>query len=134
MATAALRRACVLLAASLAVAHHLGSADAGALRALQATNSTAVDDDADESWRDPVTWLVVSVFGLRLSDFLLGAIRRRLCPKEKVVVMSCPEMGTLRPDGRPPYDQPVMDKVAAVSYTHLPSPRDATLSRMPSSA
>ena len=47
----------VLLAVGLTVAYHIGSVNAGAFRALQATNSTAVDDDGDgESWRDPVTW------------------------------------------------------------------------------
>jgi serine/threonine protein kinase len=31
---------------------------------------------------------------------------------QKVVVMSCPEIGTLRPDGSEPFDQNVMDKVS----------------------
>eukprot|EP01044_Picomonas_judraskeda_P022663 COSAG03_NODE_5715_length_1189_cov_22.644037_1_plen_183_part_01 len=48
----------------------------------------------------------------RASDFGVAAVRRRLCPKRKVIVMSCPEHGTLRRDGKGPYDQPVMDKVA----------------------
>ena len=48
----------------------------------------------------------------RASDFGVAAVRRRLCPKRKVIVMSCPEHGTLRRDGKGPYDQPVMAKVA----------------------
>ena len=35
--------------------------------------------------------------------------------KEKRVVMSCPEWGTLDRDGGPPYDQHVMDKVSELS-------------------
>jgi hypothetical protein len=31
---------------------------------------------------------------------------------KKVVVMSCPELGTRDPYGDPPYDERVMDKVA----------------------
>ena len=48
----------------------------------------------------------------RASDVGVAAVRRRLCPKRKVIVMSCPEHGTLRRDGKGPYDQPVMDKMA----------------------
>ena len=33
----------------------------------------------------------------------------------KAIVMSCPEMGTLNPDGSGPYDQKVMDKVSELS-------------------
>ena len=33
-------------------------------------------------------------------------------PARKRIVMSCPEMGTLKQDGGPPYDQRVMDKVS----------------------
>jgi hypothetical protein len=33
----------------------------------------------------------------------------------KAIVMSCPEMGTLKPDGSGPYDQKVMDKVSELS-------------------
>lgn len=47
----------------------------------------------------------------RLSDFSIGAMRRWCCPRRKVVVMSCPEKSTLKPDGSGPYDQHVMDKV-----------------------
>ena len=35
-----------------------------------------------------------------------------MCVERKVVVMSCTEMGPLSLDGGPPYDQPVMDKIA----------------------
>eukprot|EP01043_Picozoa_sp_COSAG02_P055664 COSAG02_NODE_6492_length_3539_cov_1.962209_2_plen_658_part_00 len=55
----------------------------------------------------------------RLSDHFLARVRRRLCPKRKVVVMSCPEKGTLRPDGAEPYDQEVMEKVAELQRRGL---------------
>ena len=32
-------------------------------------------------------------------------------PNHRVIVMSCPEHGTLDPNGGPPYSQSVMDKV-----------------------
>ena len=48
----------------------------------------------------------------RLSDFSIGAARRRCCPRRKVIVMSSPEEGTRRADGRGPYNERVMDKVA----------------------
>ena len=48
----------------------------------------------------------------RLSDFSIGAVRRRLCPRRKAVVMSAPEEGTRRADGQGPYDEPAMDKLA----------------------
>ena len=48
----------------------------------------------------------------RLSDFSVGAARRRCCPRRKVIVMSSPEEGTRRADGRGPYNERVMDKVA----------------------
>ena len=37
-------------------------------------------------------------------------------PGKKVLVMSCPETGTLDPYGGPPYDQQVMDRVAQMSH------------------
>eukprot|EP01047_Picozoa_sp_COSAG01_P038736 COSAG01_NODE_3159_length_6488_cov_8.505400_5_plen_627_part_00 len=59
-----------------------------------------------------LTFLAALPIAGRLSDHFLARVRRRLCPKRKVVVMSCPEMGTLRLDGAGPYDQEVMEKVA----------------------
>eukprot|EP01043_Picozoa_sp_COSAG02_P038193 COSAG02_NODE_2926_length_7728_cov_3.194521_9_plen_302_part_01 len=55
----------------------------------------------------------------RLSDYCLGAVRRRLFPRRKVVVMSCPEKGTLRAGGEAPYDQDVMEKVAELQRRGL---------------
>jgi hypothetical protein len=47
----------------------------------------------------------------------------------KAIVMSCPEMGTLKPDGSGPYDQNVMDKVSELSkldFVHLGFDRAGT--------
>ena len=80
----------LLLAAAVGATAHGESANAGTLRALQTTNSTAaVLPEARQSWNDPF-WLVVGVFALRTSDWLLGAIRCLLGPERKVVVLSCP--------------------------------------------
>ena len=40
-----------------------------------------------------------------MSNFLRGVAPRCPCPKRKVIVMGCPETGTLSPGGLPPYDQ-----------------------------
>jgi hypothetical protein len=61
---------------------------------------------------------VLPVVG-RLSDHFLARVRRCLCPKRKVIVMSCPETGTLRADGAGPYDQEVMEKVAELQRRKL---------------
>eukprot|EP01045_Picozoa_sp_COSAG04_P032664 COSAG04_NODE_6478_length_1318_cov_1.804758_1_plen_100_part_00 len=37
---------------------------------------------------------------------------------KKVIVMSCPEEGTLDPFGGPPYDQKVMDKIEEMQQAH----------------
>ena len=55
----------------------------------------------------------------RLSDFWFRAVRRRLCPRRKVIVMSCPEHGTRRADGAGPYDEDVMAKVAELQQRGL---------------
>ena len=105
-------RAAVLFTASCVVLVVQASVRSGSARRLQATNSTAVLESDESDEHDAAFWLVVGVFGLRLSEFLVGAARRRLCPERKAIVMSCPERGTLSPDGLPPYDQPVMERVA----------------------
>ena len=70
---------------------------------------------------DDLIWCVLVPFLGRLGEYILVPARAKLFPKRKVLVMSCPEMGTLDLDvtDASAFDQPVMNKVAEMQRRGL---------------